>query len=440
MTGSRRTPLSALLAAGVVAWLAAVLSPDTVEAQNGLGYFDPAPAATLLLPYFEVDFAGDGGATTILTVRNASPEAVVVHATLWTDLARPTLDFDIYLTGYDDQSIDLRDMFANGNLPVTADAQHDPGDTVSPQGPLSQDDSFPNCLYFPYQSPALDALLLQHIRASHTGQFSNVYNGCVGVNHGDGIARGYITLDAARTCSTLFPSAPGYFADGGTADASDDNVLWGDYLILDPANQLVFGDSLVHVGAFPSVANGTWSPSDYTFYGSQVAFSAIDNREPLATSWAAPFLGGDFATDVICWRDPGKPALPQAFPCGTLPAPYPLGQSEVLAFDEQESVQDLSGAVACPYATQRVAVGGANLPTSFSYGWLRLDLNTSTGSPADPIKQAYVGVVSTYGAFAQTGHHAVPLDNALAPIGSLAEIFLDGFESGDTSAWSATVP
>ena len=36
----------------------------------------------------------------------------------WTDWGVPTLAFDIYLTGYDVQTLNLRDLFA-GNLPMT---------------------------------------------------------------------------------------------------------------------------------------------------------------------------------------------------------------------------------------------------------------------------------------------------------------------------------
>jgi hypothetical protein len=428
MTRIRRTLLAAALGAGALAAPAAAQIP-AVLAREGIGRLDPTPAASLLLPYFEVDLDDPGGVDTIVWLRNAVPQAALVHVTLWTDLAIPTLDFDIYLTGYDVQAFVLRDLF-NGIVPATADADSDPSDVISPQGPLSGDITFPNCTSLPY--PPLPASLINHIRASHTGNFSNIYGGCSGVDHGDLIARGFVTFDNVNACNLLFPSSPGYFGPGGVA--SQENVLWGDYYIVEPGNNLLFGDSLVHLEAAP----GAFIPGDYTFYSRYVAFTGVDEREPLATTWAAGYAtGGSWATDLICWRDAGTTPTGSGgtFSCGGLPTPYPLGHAEVLAFDEQEMVQDLSAAVACPWAAQRVAVGGPDLPVGFSFGWLSLDLNTSTGAPLDPIHQAYVAVISTNG-IRQLGHHALPLDSALAP----RNIFADGFESGDTSAWSATVP
>ncbi|HKI85993.1 MAG TPA: hypothetical protein VKA53_04530, partial [Thermoanaerobaculia bacterium] len=92
---------------------------------------DQVPAATLLLPYFQVDLSSSTGVDTLFSINNASAAPQVVHVTLWTDESIPTIDFDIYLTGYDVQTINLRDIF-NGNLPVTAVADIDANDTISP--------------------------------------------------------------------------------------------------------------------------------------------------------------------------------------------------------------------------------------------------------------------------------------------------------------------
>src|SRR3990170_6835283 len=59
------------------------------------------PAATLLLPYFEVDInsAAGTGETTIFTITNVSNLPQVAHITLWTDFSYPVIDFNVYLTG-----------------------------------------------------------------------------------------------------------------------------------------------------------------------------------------------------------------------------------------------------------------------------------------------------------------------------------------------------
>src|SRR5438874_490658 len=66
-----------------------------------------APAATLLLPYFEVDFVSTArtAQTTLFTVTNVSRLPQVAHVTLWTDWAYPALNFNLYLTPYGVQSI-----------------------------------------------------------------------------------------------------------------------------------------------------------------------------------------------------------------------------------------------------------------------------------------------------------------------------------------------
>ena len=121
-----------------------------------LGTIDNAPAATLLLPYFEVDLGNPNGITTLFAINNTGrgrsvedqfdnfASAALVHVTLWTDLGVPTFAFDVYLTGFDVQTINVRDIF-NGVLPSTASVGQDPTDTISPRGPLSQDINFASC-------------------------------------------------------------------------------------------------------------------------------------------------------------------------------------------------------------------------------------------------------------------------------------------------------
>ncbi|HXO22611.1 MAG TPA: hypothetical protein VOA87_22035, partial [Thermoanaerobaculia bacterium] len=44
---------------------------------------DDVPAATLLLPYFEVDLANGNGITTLFSVNNASATAILAHVVVW---------------------------------------------------------------------------------------------------------------------------------------------------------------------------------------------------------------------------------------------------------------------------------------------------------------------------------------------------------------------
>ena len=72
-----------------------------------------APAATLLLPYFEVDFVSTArtARTTIFTVTNVSAQPQIAHVTLWTDWAYAALTFNLQLAPYGVQSINLHDVF-----------------------------------------------------------------------------------------------------------------------------------------------------------------------------------------------------------------------------------------------------------------------------------------------------------------------------------------
>src|SRR3954449_7966402 len=128
---------------------------------------DVVPAATLLLPYFEVDLKSLTGRTTLMSINNASDRATLAHVVLWTDLGVPTLAFDVYLTGYDVQTINLRDLFT-GSLPATADAPRDPGDKVSPRGILSEDVGIPGCEGLLPPAPVSPAMV-DHLVRAHQG-------------------------------------------------------------------------------------------------------------------------------------------------------------------------------------------------------------------------------------------------------------------------------
>ena len=71
------------------------------------------PAATLLLPYFEVDFASPQTTArrTYFEIINTSPLPQIARVTLWTDWGYPGFTFPLFLTGYDAQLVNLYDIF-----------------------------------------------------------------------------------------------------------------------------------------------------------------------------------------------------------------------------------------------------------------------------------------------------------------------------------------
>ena len=426
----------------VLSFVAAVAALGAPSARAEIGTVDQVPAATLLLPNFEVDYLNPNAASTTITINNASATATLAHVTLWTDEAIPTFTFDVYLTGYDVQQVNLNSLFATGNLPVTADAGSDPTETISPQGDLSQDINFP-ATGIPtcdgtYSSPALTQAELKHVRAAHSGKRSAILGGCAGAQYGDNLARGYVTIDLANDCTPLNPASAGYFA----GPAGNSNLLWGDYTVTDPTNNFEWGGSLVHIescGGPIAVGNGAglcpFAPGDYTFYGRYVAFTAADQREPLATNFAVRYANGgpDSAdTDFTVWRDTKLPPTGAngKHNCKKDPSWFPLAQTDVVAFDHQENPVDLcfltdnvsppiGGPQTClPLATQRASIAdgttlGASLDVPFSSGWLFLNLNhVVAGDPLPGLAQAWVEVAQTsQGRFA-AGFHALPLDNA----------------------------
>jgi hypothetical protein len=390
------------------------------------------PAATLLLPYFEQDLQHAKGPSTVFSINNAAPEAVLAHVSIWTDLSVPVFDFNIYLTGYDVQTIDLRDLLVNGLLPQTASAGQDPGDTISPKGFFSQDTNFASCNGILPPPAALPAVFIQHLQTSLTGRPSPILgNLCAGRNLGDNIARGYITVDTVSNCTLRFPGDIGYFGTNG--DATDQNVLWGDYYYINRALGSAEGNPLVHIVA-DATDPDTSTPGNYTFYGRYVGWSAADHRHPLGTNFAVRYINSGNTTggtSLVVWRD--SKVNQSAFACpatpSVRPAWYRLGQENIVIFDESEQVlvppsfpvSPVPGSAFAPFPaeSQRVTVGGADLPVPFSAGWLYLNLNstvTPAGSvpPSDPAaEQAWVSVkMGTSTGMFTIGYDAIQLDNA----------------------------
>jgi hypothetical protein len=406
---------------------AACLLALAVPANAVICTVDDVPGATLLLPYFEVDLGNTNGVTTLFSINNASATAVLAHVVVWSDLSVPVLDFNVYLTGYDVQSINMRDILA-GNLPQTASAGQDPGDLISPKGTFSQDINFASC-NGQLPTGALPASFVTHLQTALTGQFSSLLGGCAGLAYGDNIARGYVTADTVNNCTLRFPGDLGYFAAGGSGDATNQNVLWGDYFYVNSATNRADGNALVHIEA--SATNPETSVAgQYTFYGRYDNWTAVDNREPLATNFAARFLnGGPFTggTNFVVWRD--SKVRQGAFKCGTTPAWYPLGQEQIVIFDEQEHPQipqtfpvspqpPQNGIIPFPAETQSTAVGGAAFPVPYKFGWVFLDLNTTVAAagsvpPEDPAAaQAWVEVVMSALGRYSVGFDAIKLDSA----------------------------
>ena len=426
------------------------------QASAVIGTIDDVPAATLLLPYFEVDIENTDGVNTLFSINNASASAVLAHVTVWSDQSVPVLDFDVYLTGFDVQTISLRDIFVSGNLPRTASTSQDPSGSalnagISPRGAASLlpfgDISYASCTSLPYPTGFVSASFRSHLQnwlqglPSTAPGFTSL---CAGSKTQDGILRGYITVDTVNACNLFFPSDWALYAPFVT----NQNVLWGDYFYVNSAQNFAQGETLVHIEACPAetltsastqpptitpIPPGTvcFVPGDHTFYGRYNGALADDGREPLPTTLGVRYLNGggfDGGTDFLVWREANSADV--AYSCA-LQGPstwYPLEATQIVIFDEAEqpvTADDCpSGDPTCeqevviPNEANRIDVA-LDLLAPFNFGWAYLNLqHNNAGFVAiygDPFAQAWVTAVMDADGRFSVGFDAVQLDNANTP-------------------------
>lgn len=327
----------------------------------------PGLGATLLIPYFEADPTSFDSVTTLINVVNGAGFPVLARVVMWTDWGVPTLAFDIYLGGWDIVTINVRDILW--------------GNVVATGGGVDLT-AFPYCDLYPpdHANPALYQQEANQLIAYHTGIAGPMDSRCAGEAYGDGIARGYITIDVVDECSGLEIFDPvytpantsyPYFEDGGGSNgiAISDNALWGDITYIDSANNFAQALEAVAIWADPSQFSGS---NIYTFYGRFSSWDGRDDRVPLPSLWDQRFYnGGPFSggADLIAWRDTGMSAAAPVS-CGSTPPWYPL-QATLTQLDEDASGYNSLPAGSLPAATQRVSVGAMGVTDAA--GWIQVD-------------------------------------------------------------------
>ncbi len=386
----RRTMSSVAVLAGLIA--AQALTPSQASAQNPPLTVGDQPAATLLLPYFEVDLKNPGGANTFVTLNNASATATMVHVTVWSEMHVPVYGFDVYLTGYDVQPISVRDIM-NGVLPRTASAGQDPGNLISPKGPLSQDINFASCtgsLPIPAPAPATIA----HLRAALTGTASPVNGQCATrSNNTPTIARGYITMDVTNQCTSQFPGDAWLFhqrwrrrrrqsqRDLGRLrpDESPERPRRRRRLAARPHHRERDRPGVDRAGPIHVLR------TPHQLQRRRQSRAALHHLHDALRQRPRQRLPADAAHGVA--RQQG--------PAGLLrlrhdAAWYPLKQKQIIFFDEQERPVKLTTLplsdtpTPFPAGTQRVQVGSAKLPSAFATGTVYLNLMTAIAGNSNP--------------------------------------------------------
>ncbi|MEM6795658.1 MAG: hypothetical protein AAF725_16905 [Acidobacteriota bacterium] len=369
------------LAAFLTLTLAAL--PGTASAQSPSDCLvGPSTAATLLFPYFEVDLSNVDGITTLLSINSGVSGSSLSRVVVWTDRGIPVLAFDIFLSAFDVQTINLRSVL-EGNIPSTG-----AGEDLS---------SFGFCGLFPpnHINPVLEPAEISQLRADLTGVQGPNFVDCAGTAFGDNRARGYVTVDVVQECSGVESGVPAftpartstdfpYFEDGsGNSVAIDANILWGDVVTVDFAGNAAQGSEAVAVYSDPNNRN---SPDSFTFYGRFFNWDARDHRVPLPATWNQRYLnGGPFAggADLTVWRDPGVPVDP--FTCGTVAAPFPLGDVSFY-FDEEGNFVLPGSSANFPLSTQRVSIDDLSVP--FDFGWIQIETSPTGQAWVQPTLQA----------------------------------------------------
>jgi len=380
------------------------------------------PAATLLLPYFEVDVHSPVGLTTIFTITNVTQQPQVARVTLWTDRSYPVYTFNVFLTGYDVQSINLRDIIAIGRLAPRGAAELDPGDR-SEENDANPFVDASSCVALPYN---IAASILADVRgALTTGRTAGCGSLRVGNAHPTGAAIGYVTIDVVKNCNPTMPLDERYF----TNDILYDNVLIGDYELIDPSNNFAEGGTMVHIRAIPEGGTLANTPSDlsHTFYGRYVHGNISDRRQPLPSRFVARWIEngvGAFETTFKIWRDRSTKA---GQGCDVTANRDHASNFDVVRFDDDENPTVFTRfcpGVCAPYthtipSVARIQSRDASfVPPNVNSdlgGWIYFNLDDY--EDVEDASQNWVVVSMRAEGRYSTDNHATALENGCSPHG-----------------------
>ena len=357
---------------------AASLSAQTTYSTDNnsscdIGYY---PAATLLLPYFEVDINAQvtTALSTVVTVVNTSKQPQIARVTVWTDMGYPIFWFPVFLTGYDSQSFSLYEVLVRGRLPMTSSTRV-PGraSASNSANPYTLQNTLCDSI-----SGSIAQPVLQRIQSAlTTGMLDS--SGCpVGTAHKNAI--GYLTIDVVNSCSDASPLDAKYWNEVLLYD----NVLTGDYIRMNP-NPFSGNDAganpLVHIRAVPESGPAgatTATPFPYTVYDRYAHRN--DRRQPLPSLFSVRYIDGgptSFHTNLTIWREGVATASKDACDFAAN-ARLALPHANIVRFDEHENATASAGD-ASTAATLLLPINAPILPPASAAGdhggwfWLSLD-------------------------------------------------------------------
>jgi hypothetical protein len=382
------------------------------------------PAATLLLPYFEVETA-TRATDTFFTIVNTGYLPQIAHVVVWTDWSYPVLDFNVFLTGFDVQPISMYDIIVNGIIAPNPGSTTNGGTSssgtatsggvvLSPIGAFSAANTAnPNlniatCGTLLGKIPEFIRANVQSLLVTGAATGVCTLAGSPANQHPTATsAVGYVTVDVAAVCSQNMPDAPAYVR----SEILFDNVLTGDYEILNKSagSNFAGGNPLVHIRAIPeggpanTPLTGQQTNLPYTFYqryedaSFQGGLVNYDRRQPLPATFAARWIQGGanaFNTSYRIWREGVTGPFTTCNGAGNsadLNSALPV--TAIVRFDEHENPAIASSVpISTPLPTSpgatfpetsTTSTAGSNYPQFASGspagdvgGWMYLNLNS----------------------------------------------------------------
>lgn len=307
---------------------------------------DQHPAATLLVPYFQVAenadgtlVTGDDAKDTIINIVNASSANTVAHIVVWNRVSEPVLDINIPFTGFDEYTFFMGDLLTGhltggGNTTVDEEVCAKGGSSsyvrfLPTRTPSSFDLDFAATAY---SDPLFGLSFAKELAAELDGQDDCAAGG--GDPDGSTLV-GYVTIDMVNYCTLSNPAEAEYWDDDA---AGWENNFFGDYIIVTGNGIPTYGNHTVALEADKSL-NGTpieQGPAIRTFYARYWESASLnentgdsgdtnngdentylcnvglcgytnstygDWREPLGTQWAVRYANtADLTTYLRVWR------------------------------------------------------------------------------------------------------------------------------------------
>jgi hypothetical protein len=280
---------------------------------------DQHPAATLLVPWFQVSVdaegnvvgTGIGARDTLVTIGNASAAPMIAHVNVFNERSELVLDFNIALTGFDVQSFAMSSVIT-GTLPQTGypnasgvlqDAcQRNPlADTYSESpngigfirfrppaaGTADPNDNFLATTLYPIPAWTKSSAFYMQVLDSLDNTFDT--NVCDAPVDGiiAGLEHGYLVIDHANYCNLSNPSQSAYYSSDAIGN---ENNLWGDIIFTSGEGLPTYAMSTVNLEADDEfgVDPGTNTDRYRTFYARYWLPSTETPFNPLNCQGADP--------------------------------------------------------------------------------------------------------------------------------------------------------